>query len=58
MSFRLSLTEGESNSLKPVVRPSVSPLVRPAKSPLSPKGPSPPEELERNHVSDNLESGK
>ena len=33
-----------SNSLKPIVSLSVSP----AKSPLGPKGPSPPQELERS----------
>ena len=41
-----------SNSLKPVVRlsgrSSVHPSVRLAKSPLGPKGPSPPQELERS----------
>ena len=41
-----------SNSLKPVVRPSVCSsvrlFVRPAKSLLGPKGPSPPQELERS----------
>ena len=40
-----------SNSLIPVVRPSVRPAVRlsvrPAKSLLGPKGPSPPQGLER-----------
>ena len=35
-----------SNSLKPIVRPSVRSFVRPAKSLLVPKGPSPPQELE------------